>query len=180
MRKPNRTVVVSPPDPKWPADYESERRKIESALGSCLIRTHHIGSTSIAGIYAKPIIDLLADVTALCELDTHTREMQRLGYEVMGEYGIAGRRFFRKNDSTGIRTHHIHAFARESAELERHLEFRDFLRAHKKWAKGYSDLKRQLAQTHPCDIEAYMDGKDGFIKEVDRRAAVWKRGAVRP
>jgi len=180
MQKPDRTVVVSPPDAKWPADYDSERRKIESALGTCLIRTHHIGSTSIAGIYAKPIIDLLAEVTTLCELDTHTREMQRLGYEVMGEYGIAGRRFFRKNNSKGIRSHHIHAFATGSAELERHLAFRDFLRAHEKWAERYSDLKRQLARAHPSDIEAYMDGKDGFIKAVDRRAAVWKGGAGRP
>lgn len=101
--------------------------------------------------------------------------MEALGYEVMGEYGIPGRRYFRKENEMGVRTHHIHAFEVGSPEVERHLAFRDYMIAHPQDAQRYSELKRQLARAHRRDIGAYMDGKDGFIKEIDRRAALWRR-----
>ena len=100
--------------------------------------------------------------------------MVSLGYEVMGEYGTSGRRYFRKNNQEGIRTHHIHAFEASSAELERHLAFRDYMIAHTGEAERYSELKRKLAEEHSQSLDAYMDGKDGFIKEMDRRAAEWR------
>lgn len=100
--------------------------------------------------------------------------MESLGYEVMGEYGIPGRRYFRKDNREGTRTHHIHAFEAGSAEVERHLAFRDYMIAHPGDAQRYSELKRRLAEKHPQSIDGYMDGKDGFIKEMDRRAAQWR------
>ncbi len=100
--------------------------------------------------------------------------MESLGYEVMGEYGIPGRRYFRKDNQAGIRTHHIHAFEAGSAEVARHLAFRDYMIAHPGDAQRYSELKRQLAEEHPQSPDGYMDGKDGFIKEMDRRAAQWR------
>jgi GrpB-like predicted nucleotidyltransferase (UPF0157 family) len=100
--------------------------------------------------------------------------MEALGYEVMGEYGIPGRRYFRKDDREGIRTHHVHAFEAGSAEAERHLAFRDYMIAHPAEAQRYSELKRRLAQEHPQSLDGYMDGKDGFIKEMNRRAARWR------
>jgi GrpB-like predicted nucleotidyltransferase (UPF0157 family) len=100
--------------------------------------------------------------------------MESLGYEVMGEYGIPGRRYFRKDNREGIRTHHIHAFEAGSAEVERHLAFRDYMIAHPVDAQRYSELKRKLAEEHPQNMDGYMDGKDGFIKEMDRRAAQWR------
>src|SRR5688572_23286552 len=100
--------------------------------------------------------------------------MELLGYEVMGEFGIPGRRYFRKDDGEGIRAHQIHTFEASSDQARRHLAFRDFLIAHPDEANQYSALKRRLAAEHPHDADSYMDGKDAFIQQIDRRAAVWR------
>ena len=166
-------ISVLPYDPRWPHEFERSSAEAANALGASILAIHHIGSTSIPGIYAKPVIDMLAVVSDFSEIDQHPDRMERLGYEVMGEFGILGRRYFRRDDSTGRRTHQIHAFAGGSPHVRRHLAFRDFMRAHPHFAQAYSDLKRQLASAHPYDMEAYMDGKDAFIKEMQRRALEW-------
>jgi GrpB-like predicted nucleotidyltransferase (UPF0157 family) len=157
----------------WSRDFEIEAASIHDALGSALNAIFHIGSTAIPGIYAKPIIDILADVKSLEAVDGRVREIQALGYESMGEFGIPGRRFFRKNDGSGMRTHQIHAFVHESPDIVRHLAFRDYLIAHPGTAQAYSELKRGLVQTCNGDFEAYMDGKDAFIKDVEQKALYW-------
>lgn len=165
----NRVVVV-PYDPAWPQAYALAAAEVRPAMGGTLIEIHHIGSTSIPGIHAKPVIDMLAVVTDLNALDARSDQMRSLGYEVMGEFGIAGRRYFRRDDREGIRTHQIHAFVKDSPHIARHLAFRDFMRAHRSVADEYSELKQQLARAHPDDIEAYMDGKDAFIKFTEATA----------
>jgi GrpB-like predicted nucleotidyltransferase (UPF0157 family) len=170
-----KTVEVVPHDPRWQAAFEVEAKQIAAALGENVVAIHHIGSTAITGIHAKPIIDLLVEVRDVAEIDLRSSAMEALGYEVMGEYGIPGRRYFRKNNREGIRTHHVHAFQAGSGEVERHLAFRDYLIAHPADAQRYSELKRTLAEEHPRNADAYMDGKDGFIREMDRRAAQWRR-----
>lgn len=166
-------VEVVQPDPKWREAFEVESKRLADTLGENIIAIHHIGSTAIPNIYAKPIIDLLVEVKDLIKIDEQNAAMQLLGYQIMGEFGIPGRRFFRKENSDGIRTHHIHIFEVGSPQIKRHLAFRDYLIAHPEDAQQYSDLKRKLAQEYPTDIEGYMDGKDGFIKEIDRKAAQW-------
>lgn len=132
---------------------------------------HHIGSTAIPSIYAKPIIDLLVEVKNIKVVDSHNSRMENIGYQVMGEFGIPRRRFFRKDNYLGDRTHHVHIFAINSPQIRRHLAFRDYLINHPIEAKAYSYLKRKLAQQHSNDIESYMDGKDQFIKDIDIKAA---------
>ena len=166
-------VGVVPHNPRWRDAFEAEARHVDVALADNVVAVHHIGSTAIPNIYAKPIIDLLVEVRDITEVDARSSAMESLGYEVMGEYGIAGRRYFRKDDEQGTRTHHIHAFEVGSAEVERHLAFRDYMIAHPEDAYRYSELKRKLAEDHPQSMDAYMDGKDAFIKEMDRRAAQW-------
>ena len=170
-------VVVVPYDPQWPREFERAADEVRAAVGANARAVHHIGSTSIPGIHAKPVIDILAVVADLATLDARAGEMRRIGYEVMGEFGIAGRRYFRRDDAAGRRTHQVHAFAEGSPHVARHLAFRDFLRAHPAVAAEYGELKRKLAAAHPQDIEAYMDGKDAFIKETERRAQAWLRAA---
>ena len=169
-----RRVEVVPHDPGWRDAFEAEAVRVSAALGENVVAVHHIGSTSIPNIYAKPVIDLLVEVGDISEVDGRSSAMESHGYEVMGEYGIPGRRYFRKDDREGVRTHHVHAFEAGSAEAERHLAFRDYMVAHPKEAQSYSELKRKLAKEHPLDIDGYMDGKDAFIKEMDRRAARWR------
>ncbi len=164
-------VVVEPHDPRWADLFKTESELVAQALAPNVIAIHHIGSTAIPTIYAKPIIDMLIEVTDIEEVDVQNPAMEALGYEAMGEYGIPGRRYFRKDDDAGIRTHHAHTFAVGSPEVERHLAFRDYMLAHPECAQQYSALKRQLADAHPDDINSYMDGKDGFIKDIDVKAA---------
>lgn len=163
-----------PHDPRWREAFEAEAKHVAAALGENVVAVHHIGSTAIPDIYAKPIVDILVEVRDITGVDARGPEMESLGYEVMGEYGIPGRRYFRKDNREGIRTHHIHAFEAGSAEAEHHLAFRDYMTAHPAEAQSYSELKRKLADEHPHSIDGYMDGKDGFIKEMNRRAARWR------
>lgn len=167
-------VNVVPHDPRWREAFEAEAERVADALGGNVAAVHHVGSTAIPGIYAKPVIDLLIEVRDITEVDGRSSSMESLGYEVLGEYGIRGRRYFRKDDREGIRTHNAHAFEAGSAEAERHLAFRDYMIAHPADARRYSELKRKLADEHPQSFDGYMDGKDDFIKEIDRRAALWR------
>jgi GrpB-like predicted nucleotidyltransferase (UPF0157 family) len=167
-------VEVVPHDPLWRDAFEAEAKQVAAALGEKVVAVHHIGSTAIPNIYAKPVVDLLVEIGDITEVDNRSSAMESLGYEVMGEYGIPGRRYFRKDNPEGIRTHNLHAFEAGSAEVERHLTFRDYMVAHPVDAQRYSALKRKLAEEHPQSMDGYMDGKDGFIKEMDRRAAQWR------
>jgi GrpB-like predicted nucleotidyltransferase (UPF0157 family) len=99
--------------------------------------------------------------------------MVRLGYEVMGDYGISGRRYFRKIDQQGNHTHHVHAFQVDHPAIKRHLAFRDYMIAHPDIAQAYGRLKQELALEYPLDSAAYMDEKDPFIKEHEARALAW-------
>ena len=167
-------VQVVPPDPSWKDQFDAEAKSIRSALGEAFVRIHHIGSTSIPNIYAKPVIDILLEVSDVKDLDNRTAALIALGYEAKGEFGIPGRRYFRKNSGEGVRTHQIHAFESDGEGLVRHLAFRDYMIAHPELARAYSDLKRRLASVYPDDIEAYMDGKDPFIKEHEQIALRWR------
>lgn len=174
-----RKVEVVPHHPHWRIAFEEESQRIQLALGKNAVAVYHIGSTAIPKIYAKPIIDILVAGQSLKKVDESNSQMEALGYQVMGEYGIPGRRYFRKDDEAGIRTHHVHVFEVNSEQVERHLTFRDYLIAHPEEAQIYSELKRKLAKRYPEDIEGYMDGKDEFIKQVDCKAAAWRKALDR-
>lgn len=173
-------VEVVPHDPTWRSKFEVEAKLIALALGDNVVDIQHIGSTSIPSIYAKPIIDILVQVKDIAKIDEQCSAMTALGYKNMGEFGIPGRCFFRKHNEQGIRTHHVHIFNIDVTEIQRHLAFRDYMIAHPEDAIKYSDLKRELAKQYPDDIEGYVNGKDGFIKEMERKAIEWKRSVRLP
>jgi GrpB-like predicted nucleotidyltransferase (UPF0157 family) len=170
---------VVPHDVDWKQQYAGEVVLIAGALTGLSARLHHIGSTAIPNISAKPIIDILIEVDDLSEFDARSSALAGLGYEVMGEFGIPGRRYFRKNDAAGSRTHQIHAFAASSPGAVRHLAFRDYMIAHPAAAQAYGALKERLVRQHPDDFEAYMDGKDAFIKEHEALAVAWSSRPMR-
>jgi GrpB-like predicted nucleotidyltransferase (UPF0157 family) len=165
--RPGSPIVLVPYDPRWCSDFEQESASVKALLGDLLIALHHIGSTAIPGIIAKPVIDMLAVVTDVVSLDMRTHFLEDLGYEAMGEFGIEGRRYFRKNSKEGARTHQIHAFAGGSPEIDRHLAFRDYLREHPDAAQRYGNLKLELARHFITDIAGYTDGKTEFIREIE-------------
>ncbi len=170
-------IVVVAHDPMWSRKFESEATLVSEVLGSAAVGIHHIGSTAIPSIFAKPIIDILVEVTSLVAVDRRAESLEAHGYEAKGEFGIPGRRYFRKDNAAGIREYQVHAFAADSGEVDRHLAFRDYLRSHPVVAEKYSQLKRELAMQHPYDIEAYRDGKDPFIKATEQVALDWWRSS---
>ena len=167
-----RPVVLVDHDPKWKELAADEAGRIAEALGDALIAIHHIGSTSIPGIKAKPIIDLLAIVKDLASLEGRSPALERIGYLPRGEAGIAGHRYFPKN-TQGVRTHHLHCFAVGHSGIYRNLLFRDYLIAHPQAALEYQQVKEDLARKFPDDSNAYAEAKTPFIRRTDEAARAW-------
>src|SRR5437868_6652545 len=173
-----RTIEVVEYDPAWDAAFAREARRLAGVFGDALVAVHHVGSTSIAGLHAKPIIDILVVLRETETIDRFSAPMESLGYRVRGECpdaeipGTPGRFYFSK-DTRGTRTHHLHACAVGHPDAADKLAFRDYLRAHSREAAAYGDLKRRLALEHPRDTIAYIRGKDHFVKSLLAVARQW-------
>ena len=168
-----RIVQVLAHNPGWSKAYSQEVQRLQAALDPLQITFHHIGSTSIPGLAAKPTIDMLGVVEDLAELDDRGQLLSDLGYEAKGENGIPGRRYFRKLAGE-VHLFHIHAFEVGHPEIQRHLDFRDYLRAHPKDAAAYQELKFALSKKYPLDPISYTNGKTDFILSIDQKAAAWR------
>ena len=162
---PNSRVVLSEYDEDWATAYEVERALIDGALGQLAQRIEHIGSTSVPGLAAKPIIDVLVTVADL-EVAQHTVEpLSRVGYTYVAEFEqeTPNRRYFRK-ELDPEHGYHVHMYASDDDDVEQHLVFRDYLRANPSTAKEYEELKRHLAAT--VVRAQYTDSKAPFIRQV--------------
>jgi GrpB-like predicted nucleotidyltransferase (UPF0157 family) len=164
-------VVLVEYDPAWPG-LAAELAARLGVLGPVLTKVHHIGSTSVQGLAAKPIIDLMPLVTDLAALDRLRSRVEGLGCEWHGELGIAGRRYCTLDDA-GRRRAQLHFFEAGGPQVERHLAFRDYLRAHHEAARDYAREKRRARDLHPDDSHAYCDEKAGWIKDAEKRALLW-------
>ena len=123
-------------------------------MGPAAVAIHHVGSTAIPGLSAKPIVDTLVEVRSLSKVEARSAAMASAGHEAKGEHGIAGRRYFRKNNGAGIRTHHVHVLKSSPADVIKMPAFRDYMRARPDDASRYSDPKIALAKGHPDDNRA--------------------------
>lgn len=171
MGKPVRVV---PYDGAWPVCFEAEAARLREVL-DCARAVHHMGSTSVPGLSAKPVVDILVEVSTLDDLDAAVPRMTELGYESRGEYGIPDRRYFVRRPAADLHVH-VHCYPSGHAQVERHLLFRDFLRADTAAAAEYGEVKQTLAIRHSDDREAYQAGKAGFIGEMQVRAVQWRAG----
>ncbi len=153
-----------------------EIERISPVFGANLVAVHHVGSTAIPGICAKPILDLMPQVRALADLDRVKTALENLGYEWWGEYGIAGRRYCTRNDSIdGRRLVQLHCFQTGNPEIEKHLAFRDYLRANPDVARGYDREKRRCRELHPDHSHAYTDAKSAWIDSILPDALTYHR-----
>lgn len=166
-----RKIEVIAPQKQWVEQFEQEQSILERIFDKQILAIHHIGSTAIRNINAKPVIDILMVVKDIQVIDRYNQEMIRIGYECLGENGMLGRRFFIKGGDN--RSHHLHVFQDGNSEIQRHILFRDFMNNHPAEAADYSRLKKELAQTFPYDIESYVAGKTAFIKKADEKARSW-------
>ena len=169
-------ITVVNYDPEWPSKYVRERDYITEILKDNCISIYHIGSTSVPGLAAKPIIDIMAVVRSLEEVDTVAEKFSEIGYKYLGEFGITGRRYLRKGGDE--RTHQIQIFqADDWNNIGRHLAFRNYMRTHEKERHEYAKIKKNLAQEFPYDIDGYCDGKENFVREMEDRALAQYDGA---
>jgi len=172
-----RKIEVVPHNPNWAAMFQAEADQLTPIFGSEAVAIEHIGSSAIPGIKAKPIIDILVAVKDIEQVDDFNEQMIALGYEPRGEFGIPGRRYFSTGHTDADRPRHVHAFQSGNPQVARHIDFRDYMRAHPDDAQAYSRLKETLAEKFPNDVESYTGGKSDFIHEIDRKAAEWKANA---
>ncbi len=162
----NVPIKILPYQHEWVQAYEQEFEELRRAFFGENIFFYHIGSTSIPGCCAKPIIDILAVVSDVTRIEAFTKNLERQQYEALGEYGMKQRRYFRKPGRV-----HLHIFEDSDPEVERHLRFCKYLRLHPEEVQTYSQLKQELAQKFPSDINQYCLGKECYIKRIDIWAA---------
>ncbi len=158
------------PDPSWAAQAADAAQRWRTRVAG-LITVHHIGSTAVLGLPAKPILDLLPVFVDDAAADQARDAVVDMGYEWMGDYGLPGRRYARLIDSkTGVRRVHAHAYVQGHADIRRHLAFRDALRANASLRAAYSALKEACAARHPDGGAAYGACKSGWIAKAEEIA----------
>jgi GrpB-like predicted nucleotidyltransferase (UPF0157 family) len=161
-------------DPGWADAAKTESHLLAAALGPILLVAHHIGSTSIPNIRAKPVLDLMPVVTSLVELDEHRGRIEEIGYEWWDEFGLQGRRYCTKDDrDTRRRLVQLHCYETGSSEIIRHLAFRDYLRARLDLALAYEQEKTRCQALHPDNTHFYGTCKSAWIKRIEAEALAW-------
>lgn len=166
----DRTVVrVVPHDPAWARLFAEEAARLRAALGDAVIAIEHVGSTSVPGLAAKPILDVAASVPSLADAAALVPALRRLGYEHKPDPETPERMYFVKGPPER-RTHHLSLAEPGSGFWRDHLRFPDLLRADPKLAADYERLKLQLAERHRGDRPAYTAGKQAFVESALRRA----------
>ena len=166
-----------PPDPAWPSAFASEAARLHAALGALAVRIEHVGSTSVPGLAAKPIIDIQVSVPSIEPPEPYRRPLGALGHLFVPDPESPDYHFFGK-PAQRPRTHHLHVCEAGSLHELRHLAVRDFLRAHPTEAEAYGAVKRSAAARHPGDRIAYMAAKRPFVEDLERRALAWATGAL--
>lgn len=161
-------IVVADYDPGWPAVFEELARPVREAVADLGADVEHVGSTSVPGLAAKPIIDIDVAVPAASDVPAAIERLRALGYVYQGEKGIRGRHAFLWPPQT-VR-HHVYVVVSGSPPHADHLIFRDHLRAHPEVGVKYAELKRELAGRHRDDQLAYTEAKDAFVADVLRSA----------
>jgi GrpB-like predicted nucleotidyltransferase (UPF0157 family) len=156
-------VRLAPFSEEWKHIFEAESALLHTVIGRYILGIQHVGSTSIPGMLAKPIIDIAIAVSDYEEAKVCIEPIETLGYEYKGEFGIPRRHYFVKGDP---RTFHIHICEVRSQEWVDLLFFRDHLSQHPNLAQEYASLKLQLATIYPQDRTAYLEGKAPFIQCV--------------
>jgi len=165
-------MLVVDYDPGWPRLFEALRASIWGAVADIAIAIEHVGSTSIPGLAARPVVDVDV-VVAARDVAKGIERLTALGYEHRGDLGIPLREAFRR--PPGSVPHHLYLCPANSPALANHLALRDYLRGNADAARAYGELKRRLAVAHAGNIDAYVEGKTDFIVSILRQVGLWNR-----
>lgn len=159
-------VVVLPYDEQWKQDFLKIKAELTDALGQLAIGIEHVGSTSVQGLSAKPIIDIDVVIKDYSMLEDVISALGTIGYRHEGNLGIVGREAFKYDGKEHLKKHHLYVCPEDSPELRRHIAFRDYLRAHPEAVREYSRVKEEGAKKYPYDIERYIEYKSPFIEKI--------------
>jgi GrpB-like predicted nucleotidyltransferase (UPF0157 family) len=165
------SLIIREYDPSWVQLFEQLRGFVLPVLNDLIVTIEHVGSTSVPGLAAKPIIDIDVVVSTLSGVLTAIQRLSTIGYIHEGDLGTAGREAF--IPPADVIWHHLYVSTMENTEYKRHILFRDYLRNHPKDAKQYGDLKLELAQRFQNDRLAYTNAKGDFVREILQREG-WK------
>jgi GrpB-like predicted nucleotidyltransferase (UPF0157 family) len=175
-------IIIAPYDPKWPRLFDDEAARIREVFGQRALRIDHVGSTSVPGLAAKPVIDIQVSVQSLQKRQLHEELMEQLGYThfPLGDFDLVYPFF--KRPASWPSTHHVHLCEVGSVEERDHLAFRDYLRANADAAARYAALKRELAARHHgqtmASQERYSLDKSDFICSALGQSVPSARGAT--
>ena len=163
--------LIAAPDPGWPAAAAAEADRWRACLAEGLVAIHHVGSTAVPGLPARPALDLLVEFATLDACDRARQKIESLGYEWLGEHGQPGRRLARRDDpETGQRLVQVCCLASGDTGIAGQLAFRDVLRANAALRVAYSSVKGACAARHPEGGDEYDKCKSGWIDKVEAQA----------
>lgn len=159
-------VVVLPYNEQWKHDFLQIKAELTNVLGQLAIEIEHVGSTSVQGLSAKPIIDIDVVIKDYSELENVISALEKIGYQHEGNLGITGREAFKYEGKEHLRKHHLYVCPEDSQELRRHIAFRDYLKTHPDAVREYSCIKEEGAELYPDDIDRYIEHKSPFIEKI--------------
>ena len=165
-------VIVVPYDKAWKSAFEEIKKEIERVIGDLIIGIEHVGSTSVEGLSAKPIIDIDVVIKDYSVFATVVQKLETIGYIHEGDLGIKDREAFKYSNKPHLQKHHLYVCPQYSEELHRHVTFRDYLKNNREAVKKYSLVKETAAMLFPNEIEKYIDYKTPCIEELYMRCGL--------
>ena len=159
-------VVVLPYDETWKKDFLKIEAELKDALQGLALRIEHVGSTSVEGLSAKPIIDIDIVIKDYSVFEGVVLALDKIGYRHEGNLGIVGREAFKYDGKEHLQKHHLYVCTEDSEELKRHIAFRDYLRSHPEAVKEYGQVKEEGARRYPYDIDKYIEYKSPVIEKI--------------
>ncbi len=159
-------VVVESYDEAWKDDFAAIRDELATVLIGLVLRIEHVGSTSVEGLSAKPVIDIDVVISDRSILPEVVSALESIGYSHEGDLGIPGREAFKYEGKGHLKKHHLYVCAQDAEELKRHIAFRDYLRSDPDAVAEYSRIKEEGARLYPDDIDKFIEHKSPFIESV--------------
>ncbi|WP_338019690.1 GrpB family protein [Paenibacillus piscarius] len=170
MAEKTKVVEVVPYDPAWKEEYLRIETRMLEIVGDLIIGAEHVGSTSVEGLWAKPVIDIDLVMESYDQLPEIIRRLESFGYMHQGNLGIEGREAFRSKQDDGFMKYHLYVCPQDGKGYLEHIVFRDYLRAHPSARREYQAVKQRLARQHRYDIDAYCEGKTAFVQSILQKA----------
>lgn len=167
-----KNVVILPYSAEWKINFELIKIELLNVLEDLVVSIEHVGSTSVEGLSAKPIIDIDIVIKDHSIFDSVVNKLEQIGYRHEGDLGIKDREAFKYSGKEHLQKHHLYVCPMDSEELKRHITFRDYLREHPQEVKAYSQIKVEGANLYPDNIDKYIEYKSALINKIYKKCGL--------